>query len=233
MATILSSSLSFEATTFSWGDEFQLRWQISVEATNFNWEQWIQASFPGRVAWERGYLASQGAGSEMPCSRSRLAFQSGQNCQQFSWSKPVPISWSNTYFYGQNSHFCCQNWFLMFRPTNFLDHEISWSPNFYGETPFHSNAKISHSIPILCSTLFHSNSISWSVTISWSVIVSIYGTCTWSRPRLPVGSRVIRQVNWVLEPVEWIACNVNCLHNLSKIWEIVAREFSCILPITK
>ena len=56
-----------------------------------------------------------------------MAFQSGQNCQQFSWSKPVPISWSNTYFYGQNSHFCCQN---MFRPTNFLDHEISWSQNF-------------------------------------------------------------------------------------------------------
>jgi len=34
-----------------------------------------------------------------------MAFQSGQNCQQFSWSKPVPISWSNTYFYGQKLSF--------------------------------------------------------------------------------------------------------------------------------
>ena len=31
-----------------------------------------------------------------------------------------------------------------------------------------------YSIPILCSTPFHSNSISWSVTISLSVTVSIY-----------------------------------------------------------
>ena len=96
-----------------------------------------------------------------------MAFQSRQNCQQFSWSKPVPISWSNTYLYGQNSHFCCQN---MFRPTNFLDHEISWSQNFLVNL---------HSIPILCSIPFHSNSISWSVTNSWSVTVHP------NQPRLP------------------------------------------------
>ena len=85
-------------------------------------------------------------------------------CQQFSWS---PI------FYGQNSHFCCQNWFfLMFRPTNFLDHELSWSQNFLVNLhsipmpKFHAQL---YSIPILCSTPFHSNNISCSVTISWSV----------------------------------------------------------------
>ena len=111
--------------------------------------------------------------------------------------------------------------FLMFRPTNFLvrsqnilvtkylGHKISWSQNFL--VNLHSipmpkfNAQ-PYSIPILCSTPFHSNSISWSVT------VSIYLR---TQPRLPaylrcrlsvhweqlqyftddVGSRVIRQVS--------------------------------------
>ena len=36
----------------------------------------------------------------------------------------------------------------MFRPTNFLDHLVT---KFLGQSPFHSNAKIS------CSALFHSN----------------------------------------------------------------------------
>ena len=105
----------------------------------------------------------------VPCKIISMAFQSGQNCQQCSWSKLVPISWSNTYCYGQNSHFCCQTDFLMFRPTNFLDHKISWSQNFLVNLhsipmpKFHAQP---YSIPLLCSTPFHSNSISWSVTVS-------------------------------------------------------------------
>ena len=101
-----------------------------------------------------------------------MAFQSGQNCQQFSWSKPVPISWSNTYFYGQNSHFCgqnshfcCQNWFFNVQTYKFSCQIMKY----LGQSPFHSNAKFHaqpYSIPILCSTPFLSNSISWSVTIS-------------------------------------------------------------------
>ena len=81
-------------------------------------------------------------------NEATTAFQSGQNCQQFSWSKLVPISWSNAFFfYGQNSHFCCQ--YINVQSYKFFlsDHKISWSQ----KSPFHSNAKIS------CSTLFHSN----------------------------------------------------------------------------
>ena len=49
-----------------------------------------------------------GLGTRLPAGSTHgrhdlsMAFQSGQNCQQFSSSKSVPISWSNTHFYGQN-----------------------------------------------------------------------------------------------------------------------------------
>ena len=81
-----------------------------------------------------------------------MAFQSGQNCQQFSWSKPVPISRSKTYFYGQNSHFCyVQTYKFSCQITKYLGRK------FLGQSPLHSNAKIS------CSTLFHSNFVLNSV----------------------------------------------------------------------
>ena len=81
----------------------------------------------------------------VPCKIMSMAFQSGQNCQQFSWSKPVPISWSNTYFYGQNSHFCVKTDFL-----TYLGHKISWSISI----PFQSQNFMLNPIPFqfLCST---------------------------------------------------------------------------------
>ena len=65
-----------------------------------------------------------------------VAFQSGQNCLQFSWSKPVP-NWS----------FLCSDF------VKFLGHRISWSvstpsqwqhfiPKFHAQNLFHSNGKI-------------------------------------------------------------------------------------------
>ena len=87
----------------------------------------------------------------------RMAFQNGQ---QFSWSKPVPISWSNTYFYGQN--FCCQNWFF-----NVQTYKFSWSRNifvtkFLGQSPvqcqnFMLNLLLFQFYAQLCSipTAFH------------------------------------------------------------------------------
>ena len=106
-----------------------------------------------------------------------MAFQSGQNCQQFSLSKPVPISWSNNYFLWSKLIFVVKIDFLMFRPANFLVKSRNiLVTKFLGQSLFHSNAKIS------CSTLFHSNFMlnsvpfqqHFMVTISWSVTVSIY-----------------------------------------------------------
>ena len=96
----------------------------------------------------------------------RMAFQSGQNCQQFSWAKPVPISWLNTYFYGQNSHFCCQNWFLNVQTYKFSRSRNILVTKFLGQSPFHSNAKFS------CSTLFHSNFMLNSVPFQQHFMVS-------------------------------------------------------------
>ena len=97
-----------------------------------------------------------------------MAFQSGQNCQQFSWSKPVPISWSNTYFLWSKLSFLLSKLiFLMFRPTNFLVRSQNILViKFLGQSPFHSNAKIS------CSTLFHSNFMLNSVPFQQHFMVS-------------------------------------------------------------
>ena len=55
--------------------------------------------------------------------------------------------------------------FLMFRPTNFLVRSQNILVNLHSipMPKFHAQP---YSIPILCSTPFHSNSISWSVTVS-------------------------------------------------------------------
>ena len=147
--------------------------------------------------------------------------------------------------------------FLMFRPTNFLvrsqnilvtkflGHKISWSisipfqcQNFMlNPIPFQFYAQL-RSIP----TAFHGQWQSRS-------------TCTRSQPRLPaylryrlsvhweqlqyftddVGSRVIRQVSWVLEPGKRITCNVRCLHNCLKsgrLWqENSAASFLSLLDV--
>ena len=65
-------------------------------------------------------------------------------------------------FHGQNSHFVVKTNFLMVRPTNFVDHKISWSQNFLvnlHSIPMPKFYVQPYSIPILCSTPFHSNSI--------------------------------------------------------------------------
>ena len=57
---------------------------------------------------------------------------------------------------------------------DFLDHKISWSQNFLvnpHSIPMPNFHAQTYSIPVLCSTPFHSN---WSVMISWSVTVSTY-----------------------------------------------------------
>ena len=123
-------------------------------------------------------------------------------------------------------------------------YKFSWSRNIL-VTNFLVNL---HSIP----TPFHSNFMLNSVPFQQHFMVShdfvvqwqSRPTCTRSQPRLPayhryrlsvhweqlqyftddVGSRVIRQVSWILEPVEQITCNISCLHNLSEIGEIVATE---------
>ena len=93
----------------------------------------------------------------------------GQNRFQFHGQTPI--------FMIKTLIFVVKTDFLMFRPTNFLDHEISWSQNFLVNLhsipmpKFHAQP---YSISILCSTLFHSNSVSWSVTISWSVTAPTY-----------------------------------------------------------
>ena len=152
----------------------------------------------------------------------------------------------------KNSHFCCQNWFFNVQTykfscqiTKYLGHKISWSisipfqcQNFMlNPIPFQFYAQL-RSIP----TAFHGQWQSRS-------------TCTRSQPRLPaylrcrlsvhweqlqyftddVGSRVIRQVSWVLEPVKRITCNVSCLHNCLKsgrLWqENSAASFLSLLDV--
>ena len=80
-----------------------------------------------------------------------MAFQSGQNCQQFSFHGQTSIFMVKTFIFVVNTDF------LMFRP------EISWS---LGQSPFHSNAKISY------STLSNSNFMLNSVPFSHDFMVS-------------------------------------------------------------
>ena len=118
--------------------------------------------------------------------------------------------------------------FLMFRPTNFLVRSQNIVvTKFLSQSPFHSNAKIS------CSTLFHSNFMLNSVPFQQhfmvshdcivndsldlpaplsatpSCLTSVSLSVHWEQLQYftnDVGSRVIRQVSWVLKPVEWITC---------------------------
>ena len=142
------------------------------------------------------------------------------------------------------THFCCQNWFFNVQTykfycqiTKYLGRKISWSIS----TPFQCQNFMLNPIPFqFCAqlrsipTVFYGQSRFHGQWQSRS-------TCTRSQPRLPaylrylgvyweqlqyftddVGSRVIRQVIWVLKPVERITCNVSCLHDCRKsgrLWQ--------------
>ena len=84
----------------------------------------------------------------------------GQN--QFQFHGQIPI-----FFMVKTLIFVVKTDFLMFRPTNFLVRSQNiLVTKFLGQSPFHSNAKIS------CSTLFHSNFMLNSVPFQQNFMVS-------------------------------------------------------------
>ena len=109
----------------------------------------------------------------------RMAFQNGQ---QFLWSKPVPISWSNTYFYGQN--FCCQNWFF-----NVQTYKFSWSRNIF-VTKFLGQSPVQCQNFMLNPLLFQFYAQLCSIPTAFRGQSRFHGqwqsrpTCTRSQPRL-------------------------------------------------
>ena len=98
------------------------------------------ASFPGLLLWH---------------SKADKIVNNFHGQNRFQFHGQIPI-------YGQNSHFCCQNWFF-----NVQTYKFSCQITKYlGQSPFHSNAKIS------CSTLFHSNFMLNSVPFQQHFMVS-------------------------------------------------------------